>query len=133
MLRDTAAFGPWQRCHFVLTSLAWLWRVSTRWSDFSDRERTGPVSGQAANPQAKNVCGFEPGHGPGVVADSSIVSQWGLVCENKYKVGLVQAMFFLWLHDRIFTNYLTYLLLRVLTASALEALAFAPSFSPLNP
>ncbi|KAL4274114.1 hypothetical protein GQ457_13G002790 [Hibiscus cannabinus] len=52
-------------------------------------------SGLGCNDKGSSVCGLEPGSwewegGSG----SSTVAQWGLVCGDKYKVGLVQALFF---------------------------------------
>ena len=92
-------FGPWQLRHFVLTSLAWaLEAFHTMVMIFADREPDWRcVVGRAGCDAvaAKTVCGLEPGSwewtgGPG----SSTVAQWGLVCGEKYKVGLVQALFF---------------------------------------
>lgn len=84
-------FGRWQFRHFVLTSLAWaLEAFHTMVMIFADREPewrcTAPGCGQ---------CGLDPGswewaHGPG----GSTVSEWGLICGDKYKVGLTQALFF---------------------------------------
>ncbi|XP_048498654.1 organic cation/carnitine transporter 4 isoform X2 [Beta vulgaris subsp. vulgaris] len=88
-------FGKWQLRHFILTSLAWaLEAFHTMVMIFADRQPrrlcTGP--GCQTHPE---VCGLSPGSwewvgGPG----SSTVAEWGLVCANKYKVGLVQALFF---------------------------------------
>ena len=52
-------------------------------------------SGSRCDEKESSVCGLEPGSwewkgGSG----SSTVAQWGLVCGEKYKVGLVQALFF---------------------------------------
>ncbi|PON55757.1 Major facilitator, sugar transporter-like [Parasponia andersonii] len=90
-------FGPWQLRHFVLTSLAWaLEAFHTMVMIFADREPDWRcVEAAGCEAVAKTVCGLEPGSwewtgGPG----SSTVAQWGLVCGDKYKVGLVQALFF---------------------------------------
>ncbi|XVF04025.1 hypothetical protein REPUB_Repub05bG0045100 [Reevesia pubescens] len=92
-------FGSWQLKHFVLTSLAWaLEAFHTMVMIFADQEpawRCIKGSGLGCKEKAKNVCGLEPGSwewkgGSG----SSTVAQWGLVCGEKYKVGLVQAFFF---------------------------------------
>ncbi|KAK1304317.1 Organic cation/carnitine transporter 4 [Acorus calamus] len=96
--RHAGEFGPWQLWHFVLTSLAWLIEAfHTMVMIFADRQpdwacvgpgcRPGPASG--------GVCGLEPGSwewvgGPG----GSTVSEFGLVCGDKYKVGLTQSAFF---------------------------------------
>ncbi|EXB50915.1 Organic cation/carnitine transporter 4 [Morus notabilis] len=90
-------FGRWQLRHFVLTSLAWaLEAFHTMVMIFADREPDWRcVGGTECDRAVKTVCGLEPGSwewtgGPG----SSTVAQWGLVCGEKYKVGLVQALFF---------------------------------------
>ncbi|XP_022717947.1 organic cation/carnitine transporter 4-like [Durio zibethinus] len=92
-------FGSWQFRHFVLTSLARaLEAFHTMVMIFADQEpawRCTKGSGSACDEKEKSVCGLEPGSwewkgGSG----SSTVAQWGLVCGDKYKVGLVQALFF---------------------------------------
>ncbi|CAL1352724.1 unnamed protein product [Linum trigynum] len=90
-------FGRWQLRHFVLTSLAWaLEAFHTMVMIFADREPDFRCLGGAGACDPKGgVCGLEPGSwewagGP----DSSTVGEWGLVCGEKYKVGLVQAAFF---------------------------------------
>ncbi|KAF5730598.1 hypothetical protein HS088_TW19G00190 [Tripterygium wilfordii] len=95
--RYCGEFGWWQLRHFVLTSLAWaLEAFHTMVMIFADREpdwRCFSLSG--CDERERSVCRLEPGSwewtgGPG----SSTVAQWGLVCGEKYKVGLVQAAFF---------------------------------------
>lgn len=89
-------FGPWQLRHFVLTSLAWaLEAFHTMVMIFADREPEYNCLGQGCDPGEKTVCGLEPGSWAWTGGDgSSTVTQWGLFCEEKYKVGLVQALFF---------------------------------------
>ncbi|GKV49071.1 hypothetical protein SLEP1_g55842 [Rubroshorea leprosula] len=92
-------FGFWQLRHFVLTSFGWaLEAFHAMVMIFADREpdwRCVNGSGSGCDDTAKTMCGLQPGSwewvsGPG----SSTVSQWGLVCSEKYKIGLVQALFF---------------------------------------
>ncbi|PSR96315.1 Organic cation/carnitine transporter like [Actinidia chinensis var. chinensis] len=89
-------FGMWQLKHFVLTSLAWaLEAFHTMVMIFADREPAWRCLDPACLAGAGSVCGLEPGSwewigGPG----SSTVAEWGLVCGQKYKVGLVQSLFF---------------------------------------
>ncbi|GLT83461.1 hypothetical protein SLE2022_017490 [Rubroshorea leprosula] len=92
-------FGSWQLRHFVLTSLAWaLEAFHTMVMIFADREpdwRCVNRPGSGCDQSAKSVCGLQRGSwewigGPG----TSTVAQWGLVCGEKYKIGLVQALFF---------------------------------------
>ncbi|XVF70494.1 hypothetical protein PTKIN_Ptkin11bG0166100 [Pterospermum kingtungense] len=92
-------FGSWQLRHFVLTSLAWaLEAFHTMVMIFADQEpgwRCIKGSTSTCDERQSSVCGFAPGSwewegGSG----SSTVAQWGLVCSEKYKVGLVQALFF---------------------------------------
>ncbi|XWS09884.1 hypothetical protein CRYUN_Cryun39dG0028000 [Craigia yunnanensis] len=90
-------FGSWQLRHFVLTSLAWaLEAFHTMVMIFADQEPAWRcIKGSGCDEKESSVCGLEPGSwewkgGSG----SSTVAQWGLVCGEKYKVGLVQALFF---------------------------------------
>ncbi|KAK1439996.1 hypothetical protein QVD17_05821 [Tagetes erecta] len=91
-------FGFWQFRHFVLTCMAWaLDSMHTMVMIFADRETKWtcqPGSGCVWESK-KSVCGLQPGswrwdHSEGW----STVAEWGLVCGQKYKVGLVQAVFF---------------------------------------
>ncbi|WKA12335.1 hypothetical protein VitviT2T_029730 [Vitis vinifera] len=95
--RHCGEFGVWQLRHFVLTSLAWaLEAFHTMVMIFADQEPAWTcVSSRGCSVASTSVCGLDPGSwewsgGPG----SSTAAEWGLVCENKYKVGLVQALFF---------------------------------------
>lgn len=90
-------FGRWQLKHFILTNLAWaLEAFHTMVMIFADREPdwTCVRAGSGCDPAA-GVCGLEPGswRWSGSAAMST-VSEWGLICGDKYKVGLVQALFF---------------------------------------
>ncbi|KAM7504103.1 hypothetical protein LguiB_003007 [Lonicera macranthoides] len=89
-------FGYWQLRHFVLTSLAWaLEAFHTMVMIFADREPEWRCVEQGCSTGGKSVCGIEPGSWVWIGgAGSSTVSEWGLVCGEKYKVGLVQALFF---------------------------------------
>ncbi|KAM3696547.1 hypothetical protein ACJW31_06G047600 [Castanea mollissima] len=90
-------FGWWQLKHFVLTSLAWaLEAFHTMVMIFADREPGWRcVSGSGCDATAKTVCGFEPGTWEWTGgSSSSTISEWGLVCGYKYRVGLAQAFFF---------------------------------------
>lgn len=99
--RYCGEFGPWQLRHFVLTSLAWaLEAFHTMVMIFADREpdwrcRNGGASGSVCHAAERGVCELEPGlwewvGGPG----TATVAEWGLFCGEKYKVGVVQALFF---------------------------------------
>ncbi|XAR67496.1 hypothetical protein NMG60_11002273 [Bertholletia excelsa] len=88
-------FGSWQLKHFVLTSLAWaLEALHTMVMIFTDREPLWRCTAGGGGCPA-SMCGLDPSSwewvgGPG----SSTVAEFGLVCGQKYKVGLVQALFF---------------------------------------
>lgn len=89
-------FGAYQLRHFVLTSLAWaLEAFHTMIMIFADREPEWSCSGVGCSPTATSVCGFDEDvwRWSGGTS-SSTVSEWGLICGEKYKVGLVQALFF---------------------------------------
>ncbi|XP_072966503.1 organic cation/carnitine transporter 4 [Typha angustifolia] len=93
--RHAGEFGRWQLRHFVLTSVAWaLEAMHTMVMIFADREpdrvcRFGPdrCGGDPCRPGSG---GWEWAGGPA----ASTVAQWGLVCGERYKVGLAQSAFF---------------------------------------
>ncbi|KAL7087814.1 hypothetical protein ACP275_13G091400 [Erythranthe tilingii] len=94
-------FGWWQLRHFVLTNMAWaLEAFHTMVVIFADREPSwrctaGGAAAGGCSPEAKSVCGMEPGSWEWVGGrGSSTVAEFGLICSEKYKVGLVQAVFF---------------------------------------
>lgn len=92
-------FGWWQLRHFVLTSTAWaLEAFHTMVVIFADREpawRCVDGGGAGCSAEATSVCGLEPGSWEWIGGEgSSTVAEFGLVCSEKYKVGLVQALFF---------------------------------------
>ncbi|PHT44266.1 Organic cation/carnitine transporter 4 [Capsicum baccatum] len=89
-------FGWWQFSHFILTSLAWaLEGIHTMVMIFADREPEFRCLTNRCDSTVKTVCGLEPGswEWTGGVK-SSTVSEFGLICGHKYKVGLVQSLFF---------------------------------------
>ena len=61
---------------------------------FADREPAMSCAareeGRCGDRCAGAVAGWEWAHGSG----SSRVTEWGLACRERYKVGLVQAVFF---------------------------------------
>ncbi|CAN6277045.1 unnamed protein product [Urochloa humidicola] len=88
-------FGRWQLRHFVLVSAAWaLEALHTMVIIFADREPAmvcGLPGGRGCgDPCAGPAAGWEWADG----AASSTVAEWGLVCGERYKVGLAQAVFF---------------------------------------
>ncbi|KAK4491979.1 hypothetical protein RD792_002764 [Penstemon davidsonii] len=91
-------FGWWQLRHFVLTSMAWaLEAFHTMVVIFADREPKWRclAGGGGCSAEAKSVCGLEPGSWEWIGGTgSSTVAEFGLICGEKYKVGLVQALFF---------------------------------------
>uniref|UniRef100_A0ACD6AQ99 Uncharacterized protein n=1 Tax=Avena sativa TaxID=4498 RepID=A0ACD6AQ99_AVESA len=91
-------FGRWQLRHFVLVSSAWvLEAMHTMVIIFADREpamwcpagdgRCGDRCGVEAEAEASGWVWRES-------SSSSTVAEWGLVCGERYKVALVQALFF---------------------------------------
>lgn len=91
-------FGRWQLIkHFILTNLAWvLAAFHSMVMIFADHEnewRCVPHSGCDAG--VRSVCSMRPGSWEWVGdRGSSTASEWGLICGEKYKVGLVHALFF---------------------------------------
>jgi MFS transporter, OCT family, solute carrier family 22 (organic cation transporter), member 4/5 len=94
MLTDyTGEFGKWQLRHFLLTSAAWaLEAFHTMVMIFTDREpeRFCTSWDCASMDPCRPGIGWDWVDGPG----TSIVSEWDLVCGEKYKVGIVQSFFF---------------------------------------
>lgn len=91
-------FGRWQLKHFILTSLAWaLEAFHTMVMIFADREPDWRcVPGADCNSGGDGgVCGLSPEAWEWVGGrHGSTVSEWNLICGDKFKVGLVQAVFF---------------------------------------
>ncbi|KAG8386220.1 hypothetical protein BUALT_Bualt03G0126300 [Buddleja alternifolia] len=89
-------FGWWQLRHFVLTSMAWaLEAFHTMVVIFADREPAWRCTDRGCSTDAKSVCKLEPGSWEWIGGSgSSTVAEFGLICSEKYKVGLVQALFF---------------------------------------
>ncbi|PHT44264.1 Organic cation/carnitine transporter 4 [Capsicum baccatum] len=93
-------FGLWQLRHLVLASLAWfLQGVHVMVMLFADREPAWRCltshAGYTPCSTAGSMCGLEPSSwewlgGKG----SSTRSEFGLICGDKFKVGLVQSIFF---------------------------------------
>ncbi|EHA8591614.1 Organic cation/carnitine transporter 4 [Cocos nucifera] len=88
-------FGPWQLRHFALVSLAWaIDAFHTMVTIFADREPAWRCTGPACSVDV-DVCQLEPGSWEWIGGrEVSTVAEWGLVCGNKYKIGLVQSAFF---------------------------------------
>ncbi|WOL05417.1 hypothetical protein Cni_G14146 [Canna indica] len=83
--RHTGEFGRWQLRHFVLVSMAWaLEAFHTMVMIFADQEPNG--YGDAAEPPSSDWLGG---------GDASTITEWGLVGDQRYKIGLAQSIFFL--------------------------------------
>ncbi|XP_022937003.1 organic cation/carnitine transporter 4-like [Cucurbita moschata] len=90
-------FGPWQLKNFFLSNLSCtLEAFHTMVMIFADRDMAWRcLDHSGCNAAEKDVCRLEPGSWEWVGGrGSSTVVEWGLVCGNKYKVGLAQAIFF---------------------------------------
>ena len=93
-------FGKWQLKHFVLTNLAWtVYAFHTMVMPFADRQpqwRCAAGSSPACDAAAGgSVCGLQPEEWEWVGGrGGSTVSEWDLICGEKFKVGLVQSVFF---------------------------------------
>ncbi|KAK9092165.1 hypothetical protein Syun_027076 [Stephania yunnanensis] len=88
-------FGPWQLKHFLLTCTAWaLEAFFTMVMIFADHEPV-VMCGSGSTGSSCDVCRSDPGSWEWVGGPhASTVAEWGLVCGEKYKVGLVQSVFF---------------------------------------
>lgn len=88
-------FGRWQLRHFVLVSAAWaLEALHTMVIIFADREPAMVCRAAASGGCGDRCAGAEAGWEWADGAASSTVAEWGLVCGDRYKVGLAQAVFF---------------------------------------
>ncbi|XP_061348797.1 organic cation/carnitine transporter 4-like [Gastrolobium bilobum] len=93
-------FGRWQLKQFVLTSLAWtLGAFHSMVMIFADREpqwKCHPgAAGSSCDAASPSVCGLPQGSWEWVGGrGGTTVSEWGLICGDKFKVGLVHALFF---------------------------------------
>ncbi|CAM0902464.1 unnamed protein product [Alopecurus aequalis] len=94
LAQHAGEFGRWQLRHFVLVSAAWvLEAMHTMVIIFADREPAMSCTagdGRCGDPCAGAAAGWEWAQG----SASSTAAEWGLVCGERYKVGLVQAIFF---------------------------------------
>lgn len=91
-------FGPWQLRNFLLSNLSCtLEAFHTMVMIFADRDvEWRCLDDSGCDAAGKDVCGLKPGSWEWVGGrGSSTVVEWDLVCEDKYKVGLAQAIFFL--------------------------------------
>ncbi|PKA63694.1 Organic cation/carnitine transporter 4 [Apostasia shenzhenica] len=88
-------FGRWQLRHFVLTCSAWaLEAFHTMVMIFADREPAWRCTAAVAG-SLPDQCGLPAGAWEWIEgASASTVSQWGLVCGQRYKVGFAQSAFF---------------------------------------
>ncbi|OIW15467.1 hypothetical protein TanjilG_32871 [Lupinus angustifolius] len=93
-------FGRWQQRQFILVSLAWILEAfHSMVMIFADHEPTwrclSGSAGSGCSTTATSVCHLKPGSWEWVGGrNRSTVSEWGLICGGKFKVGLVQALFF---------------------------------------
>ncbi|KAF7011367.1 hypothetical protein CFC21_025685 [Triticum aestivum] len=94
LAQHAGEFGRWQLRHFLLVIAAWtLEAMHTMVMIFADREPA--MSCPAGDGRCGDRCsgasaGWEWDQG----SASSTVAEWGLVCGESYKVGLVHAMYF---------------------------------------
>ncbi|KAL4201766.1 hypothetical protein AMTRI_Chr02g260300 [Amborella trichopoda] len=93
--RFSGEFGLWHLRHLVLVSLAWLPNAfHTMVMIFADHEPAWRCTASCSG-SLMSVCNLEPGSWEWVGGNgASIVSSFGLVCGDKYKIGLVQSAFF---------------------------------------
>jgi len=108
--RWTGEFGRWQLKHFVLSSLAWTleafhtmvmifadyepqWHCNTEkpLDDFVSMKRGFESCSSTGSICSMDRASWDWDGGSGV----STVSEWGLVCDQKYKVGVLQSAFFI--------------------------------------
>ncbi|GLJ32100.1 hypothetical protein SUGI_0646430 [Cryptomeria japonica] len=108
-------FGRWQLKHFLLVSFAWtLEAMQTMVMIFADHEpdwrckSNNPLHGSKIFTESGEWLGFDPCSPASSICSMdrslwewtrgssvSTVSEWGLFCAQKYKVGLAQSAFFI--------------------------------------
>lgn len=102
--RHCGEFGKWQLKHFILTNLAWtLYAFHSLVMVFADRQprwrclagAAGEACRDATASDGGNMCKLQPGSWEWVEGrHGATVSEWELICGQRFKVGLVQALFF---------------------------------------
>ncbi|KAI5075438.1 hypothetical protein GOP47_0009514 [Adiantum capillus-veneris] len=99
--RWAGEFGLAQFVHFSLASLAWtLEALQTMLMIFADKTPIWACSASASlagtcSPSS-TLCSLDPSLWNWVVSrHQSTVSEWGLICGEDYKIGLVQSAFFI--------------------------------------
>ncbi|XP_027773952.1 organic cation/carnitine transporter 4-like isoform X2 [Solanum pennellii] len=93
MLKYCGDFGLWQLRHLVLTSLAWsLEGIHSMVLILADREPAWYYMTSHAGTTSR--CSSEPGSWERTGGTGSSNIEFGLICGEKYKVGLVQSIFF---------------------------------------
>ncbi|XP_044968056.1 organic cation/carnitine transporter 4-like [Hordeum vulgare subsp. vulgare] len=94
LAQHAGQFGRWQLRHFLMVTAAWtLEAMHTMVMIFADREPA--MSCPAGNGQCGDRCaGPSAGWAWDQGSASSTVAEWGLVCGESYKVGLVHALYF---------------------------------------
>ncbi|XP_020527193.1 organic cation/carnitine transporter 4-like isoform X2 [Amborella trichopoda] len=134
--RFSGEFGLWHLRHLVLVSLAWLPNAfHTMVMIFADHEPAWRCTASCSG-SLMSVCNLEPGSWEWVGGNgASIVSSFGLVCGDKYKIGLVQSAFFAG-SLIVAPSYWVYFLLRFLTgisAGGVGLAAFVLATEPAGP
>ncbi|MED6167494.1 Organic cation/carnitine transporter 4 [Stylosanthes scabra] len=89
-------FGKWQLKHFVLANLAWtFYAFHIMVMPFADRIPEWRCVNGGGCGGGRSVCELRAGEWEWVGGrGGSTVSEWGLICGDKFKVGLVQSIFF---------------------------------------
>ncbi|KAH9323186.1 hypothetical protein KI387_017825 [Taxus chinensis] len=105
LMKWSGEFGRWQLRHFILASIPWtleaLHNMVMIFADQQPKWQCNPNnnnggSGFDSCSTAASICSMERSSWEWVRGNHiSTVSEWGLICDQKYIVGLAQSVFFI--------------------------------------
>ncbi|KAL5984636.1 hypothetical protein ACLOJK_041256 [Asimina triloba] len=92
------SFGFSQLLQVFLVSLAWIFdSQNTLVTIFTDGQPAWRCTGTGTAACPSSMCGLEPGRDWEWVGGkmSSTISEWGLICDHKFRAGIPASMFFI--------------------------------------
>ncbi|XP_058090446.1 organic cation/carnitine transporter 1 [Magnolia sinica] len=133
------SFGFSQLLHVFLVSLAWIFdSQNTLVTIFSDAQPTWRCTGASSScSHGSSMCELEPGAWEWVGGKaSSTISEWGLICDHKFRAGIPASLFFIGslfgsaVHGRLADAFLGRKKTVLLSCLLTSITAFLTSFSP---
>lgn len=94
------AFGVAQFIHVLLVSLAWIFdsqiTLVTIFTDAQPKAWRCKIPNTCSGDGAGPVCGLKPGSWEWVGGStSSVIAEWGLVCDHKFLAAIPASLFFI--------------------------------------